>query len=654
MAGLAGLGLCGLVQAEGWAVWGGDAGGTRYSPLDQINTENVGDLEIAWQIRTGHLEDYSEAANRFAGFQVNPILLPQGAGGHLILCTPFNDVIALDPASGAERWRFEPEINLGGYGRKGDPDGLKSIPFKKCRGVAYWSDSSANAGGSDCRNRILYGTNDLRLIALDSMTGRPCEGFGDGGQVDVEPLYMDKPPVWRNEVQFYSPPAIIHDLMVLGTSVRDNHRIKAPRGTVRAFSVRSGELVWEWDPVPRDDSDPAYSQWDPESAAKTGGGNVWTPMSVDPERDLVFLATSGPSPDFFGGSRPGDNRYADSLVALRGSTGELVWHFQTIHHDVWDYDNAAQPVLTDLSRDGEPFPAVVLGTKTGMIYIFHRETGEPYFEIEERPVPGDGVPGEVLSPTQPFPVAPPPLVPHEFNADDFWWPSASSCRERVGNARFGPIFTPPSLEGTLVVPATAGGINWGSVAIHQPSRTLVTNVLNMLQYVQLIPRDQGPAPPGRNDGASMGFTVTLNGTPYKMLQTPAMSSFFTPCNPPPWAKLVAVDLEQGTIKWEVPLGTIDKLAPVPLAIRWGTPTFAGGIVTGGGLVFIGATADNKFRAFDVDTGKQIWVQKMPRGSFAHPMTYELAGRQYVVVVSGGHQFIDPDPGDYVTAFALPE
>ena len=400
----------GLAIAQEWPVWGGEPGGSRYSALDQINRDNVDDLEIVWQVQTGAVESHSELANTMAGFEANPILLPEEAGRHLVLCTPFNKVLALDPETGETRWSFDPDINMGGYASEEDPAGSKSIPFKKCRGVAYWQDDT-RMRKHNAATALSFGTNDLRLFALDARTGEGCAGFGQNGEVNVEDLYLAKQPAWANETKFYSPPVIINDLMVIGTSVRDNHRTDAPAGTVRAFRIRTGELAWEWDPIPRDADDPKYADWDPQAAKITGGGNVWSMMSVDEDRDLVFLPTTSPSPDFYGGARPGNNEYADSIVALRGSTGELVWHFQTIHHDVWDYDNAAQPVLVDLTKDGAPFPAVIQATKTGMLYIFHRETGEPYFPIEERPVPTDGVPGDILSPTQPFPTAPPPLTP---------------------------------------------------------------------------------------------------------------------------------------------------------------------------------------------------------------------------------------------------
>ncbi len=642
------------LQAQDWPVWGGSPSGTRYSELDQINQDNVDDLQIAWQVQTGALAKHGVEAGIMAGFQANPILTPPAAGQSLVLCTPFNEILALDPTTGEKRWEFDAKLSPGGYGSDADPDGLKSPQFIKCRGVSFWHDALAGDDDAACVNRILAATNDLRLIALDAATGELCEGFGSGGIANVEPLYMQKQPTWRHEVRFYNPPVIAGDLMITTSSVRDNHRWNAPAGTTRAFSVRTGELVWEWDPVPRSVADPQYKNWNPDAARETGGAQAWGMLSVDAERDLVFLPTSGPSPDFYGGTRPGNNDYADSIVALRASTGEYVWHFQTVHHDVWDYDNSAQPVLVNLVKDGKPFPAVVQGTKTGMLYIFHRETGEPFFAIEERPVPTDGVPGEQLSPTQPFPVKPPPLVPHDFSWDDEFWLNFGSCADKYAGARIGPIFTPPSLEGTLVVPSTAGGINWGSAAIHEPTNTLVTSVLNLQHFVQLIPNEEvvgGPAEAGANN---MNLAAPLLGTPYHLLQGPAMSPRMTPCNAPPYAKLVAVDLQQGDIKWEVTLGDLSKFLPLGLPIKWGAPSFSGGIVTAGGVIFIGATADNGFRAFSLDDGEELWRVRLPKSSFAHPMTYQIEGKQYVVVVSGGHPFVDQDPGDWVTAFALPE
>lgn len=657
--------LCAAAAAsQDWPEYGGK-GGRKFSAHDQINPANVRRLKVAWQYHTGELSRRSELAVKTAKVQVNPILLPPEAGGHLMICTPFDRVIALDPETGKERWVFDPGIRIGGYATPGDPQGLKSAPYANCRGVAYWADRQAPPAAA-CAHRVLLATHDLKLIALDAKTGRPCSQFGAGGTVNVEPTVLSAtPPAEIGEVKFPGPPTVVNDVIVVGSVVRDFNRANAPSGAVRAFDARTGAALWTFDPVPRDPADPAYAGWTPESARNTGGGNVWGPMSADQKRDLVFLPTSGPSPDYYGGTRPGDNRYADSIVALRGATGEVAWYFQTVHHDIWDYDNAAQPTQVDLTKDGKPFPAVIQATKTGMLYIFNRETGEPYFPIEERPVPQGGVPGEVLSPTQPFPVKPPPLVPQEFSDDDFWgitpWDRAH-CMAYFKNARRGPIFTPPTLEGSILVPSTAGGVNWGGVAVDPRSKILIVNVLTMAHFAQLIPVAKAQIGTGSIEENMLGAPGVLLGTPYALKQMPLIAPPASICTAPPLAQLVAVDLEKGEILWKRTLGNWSHMLPPPMAgppfslpipLRWGTITFGGPMVTAGGIVFIGATGDDRFRAFDVKTGKELWSAELPTGAFAVPMSYEIRGRQYVVIAAGGHAFVYPKPGDVIMAFALP-
>lgn len=638
-----------------WSHYGGDAGATQYSPLAQITTQNVRELEVAWEYRTGELERRGPTKSLTAKVQVNPLLLPDEAGGHLVVCTPFARVIALDPVRGTERWVFDPGARIGGYATAEDPQGLSRPAFANCRGVAYWHDAEAMPG-ERCAHRLFLATHDLQLIALDARSGEPCPAFGQDGRVAVEPAVLGaSPPAAIGEVKFPGPPTVINGVVVVGTSVRDFHRYNAPNGAVRAFDARSGQPRWIFDPLVRS-GEPPHA---------VGGGNVWGVMSADAARDLLFLPTSGPSPDFYGGTRPGDNRYADSIVALRGRTGEVVWHFQTIHHDVWDYDNAAQPTLVELSRDGQAFPAVIQATKTGMVYIFHRETGEPFFPIEERPVPTDGVPGEVLSPTQPFPVRPPPLVPHGFADDDFWgmtpW-ERDACRRQYAAARKGPIFTPPSLEGTIVVPSSAGGVNWGGVAVDPQRKLLVTNVIRFAHFAQLIPIAEATNLAQNVQENMLGAAQPLLGTPYALKQGPLTSATnMMPCIAPPYAELVGVDLERGEIAWRSTLGVWDHSLPPPMAapyslplpLKWGTVSFGGPIITGGGLVFIGATGDDRFRAFELATGRELWSSDLPTGAFAMPMTYVRDGRQFVVVAAGGHAFVYQKPGELIRAWALP-
>jgi len=636
------------VHGQGWPEYGGDPGGTRFSALDAIDRENVQDLELAWSYRTGDGSGPIEEVLSY-GLQVTPILLPEEAGGTLVLCSAFDQVIALDPATGTVVWSFDPEVETGDRNAQ-----------YKCRGVAQWRDSQAEAGAV-CAWRIFLPTLDQRLYALDTRTGKPCADFGESGLVSLA-SYIDatEPATDTAGVRTYMPPAIIGDTVILGSSVGAKFkRADAPSGAVRAFDARSGEFKWMFDPVPRNPDDPEADNWVPAALANTGGGNVWSLMSVDPERDLVFLPTSSASPNYFGGTRPGDNRYANSTVALRGSTGALVWHYQVVHHDVWDWDVASQPILVDIRRDEETIPAVVQLTKHGFVFVFHRETGKPLFPVEEMPVPTDGVLGDILSPTQPVPTAPPPLTPLGVTPDDAWgftFFDRGACRRTIERLRHGEIFTPPTTQGTIIRPGMVS--NWGSGAFDAERNLFITNPQSVPSFIRLIPvedvdPEQASAPMAGIPGGPPGL---IAGTPYAIERgtTQVFSPFGAPCTEPPWYMLTAIDLAEGTIKWSVPLGTLDKLMPVPLSWKLGAPGIGGPIVTAGGLIFIGATADEKFRAFDIDTGEELWQAELPTSAMATPMTYEADGRQFVVIAAGGHHaYYRNKIGDYLMAFALP-
>lgn len=635
--------------AQGWPAYGGDRGASKYSPLTQINRKNVKDLELAWTYRTGDGVGPMREVMSY-GLGVTPILLPEEAGGTLILCSAFDRLIALDPATGEEIWSFDPKIERG----------VQGIQYK-CRGVAQWRDQQADPGAA-CTWRIFMVTVDQRLMAFDTRTGEPCASFGESGTVDLVPYIDATPPATDTRgVRTYMPPVIVSDTVILGSAGGSKfRRVKAPSGAVRAFDARTGALKWIFDPVPRNPNDPQAGNWTAEALEITGGANVWTLMSVDVERDLVFLPTSSASPNYYGGTRPGDNRYANSIVALKGSTGELVWHFQIIHHDVWDWDLASQPMLVDVTRDGEIIPAVAQLTKHGFIFVFNRETGESLFEIEERPVPTDGVPTDELSPTQPFPSAPPPLTPLGVTPDDAWgftFYDKAACRKIIENLRYGEIFTPPSTQGTVIMPGMVS--NWGSGAFDPARNLLVTNAQRFPLFIRLVPMAELDlnAPRPRNAGIPGGPPGPIEGTPYGLERgkQQVFSPFGVPCTEPPWYTLTAVDLAKGEIEWSVPLGTIDKLAPLPIPLKLGAPGMGGPIVTAGGLVFIGATADEKFRAFDIDTGEELWTRTVPTAAMATPMTYEIGGRQFVVIAVGGHNAYYRDKiGDYLLAFALPE
>jgi quinoprotein glucose dehydrogenase len=622
-----------------WPSYGGDPYGTRYSPLTQITPENVEHLEIAWTYRTGDVSDGTQYSRR-SSFEATPILF----NGTLYVSTPFSRVIALDPESGAERWSFDPGIDL----EERYSESLVS------RGVEAWEDPNGSEGEA-CYRRIFFATLDARLLALDADSGRPCESFGVGGEVDLKVNVGD---IEHGQYEVTSPPVAMGDVVVVGSAQGDNRAVELERGDIRGFDARTGELRWTFQPVPKTPESPGWEAWEAESARRTGAANAWAPLASDPERDLVFIPTGSAAPDFYGGERPGSNIFANSLVALRASSGELVWYYQMVHHDLWDYDLASQPTLVTVRRDGEEIPAVVQATKMGHVFVLHRETGEPVFPVEERPVPASTVDGEEAWPTQPYPVKPPPLLPEQMTPDSAWgltpW-GRGKCREKMERLRYEGIFTPPSIEGTLEYPSMIGGANWGGVAVDPVRRLLVLNLNRFASWVRLVPRDEYDD--ARRAPDAEGDFTAQRGTPYGMNREGGfVGPAGVPCTPPPWGKLVAIDLDAGDVLWDVPLGSIRDLAPVPMPIGWGTPNLGGPVLTASGLAFIGAAMDDYLRAFDAETGEELWKGRLPAGGQATPMTYRLrpAGRQFVVIAAGGHGGLETTLGDHLVAFALPQ
>jgi quinoprotein glucose dehydrogenase len=610
--------------ALAWEHWGGDSGGTRFSPQAQITPANVDSLVKAWEFHTGDLATRAPALMARTKFQATPLFVEDS----LIFCSPFNEVIALDPGSGVEKWRFDPKISTA----------QRPANRYNCRGVTYWRDQAA-ADGAACRARIFLGTNDARVIALDARTGAPCAGFGSGGEVKLD---MGGPSgnrlQWPGEFQITSAPVVGRGVIVVGSSIADNVRIDAPRGTVRAFDARTGEPRWSFDPLIHDGID-------------AGGANVWAPMSVDEDRGLVFLPTSSPSPDFWGGKRPGNNEHADSVVALRAETGELRWSFQTVHHDVWDYDVPAQPTLARVDTGAGMRDVVIQPTKQGFLFVLDRDSGQPVWPVEERAVPQHGAAGEQLSPTQPFPTHLPVLVPQQIAASDAFGLNAfgdrAACREALASARNEGLYTPPSTQGTVLFPMTGGGVNWGGVGFDPVNQILYAPTARVVHIVKLIPRAEAAGfkpPPGADFGPQ-------RGAPFAMTRQVAMSPLGILCNPPPWGALLAVDLKAGRILWQSSVGTTEDRAPLGLAFSWGTPLVSGVLITGGGLVFTGA-ADAYLRALDAASGRELWQGRLPVPGIANPMTYLWKGKQYVAIAAGGHSEIGTSIGDSVVAFRL--
>jgi quinoprotein glucose dehydrogenase len=632
---LVSLGSCAHGQdgtESDWPNYGNDPGGMRHSSLTQIDRENVAKLKVAWVYHTGDISDGHDGRKR-SGFETTPLLVD----GTLYLTTPFNRVIALEPGTGKQIWAYDPKIDQSlDYG-----DGLIN------RGVATWLDPMRRAT-TICKRRIFESTVDARLIALDAVTGHPCPDFGTAGQVNLRNVpgyqHANLGEYMRGWYHMTSPPVTIDDIVIVGSAIDDNVRADMPSGVVRAFDARTGALRWSWDPIPQNIQD-ANSPW------LTGAANAWSVMAVDVARDLVFVPTGSASPDYYGGLRPGDNKWANSVVALHASTGEIAWGFQLVHHDLWDYDTASPPLLTTIPHDGKRLPVVIQGNKTGFLYVLNRDTGKPIFPIEERAVPQSDVPGERTSPTQPIPLAPPPLAPQNTSVDDAWGPTPAdrdACREAIRKLRNEGIFTPPSIQGTLAIPGNIGGMNWSGYAFDPHSNLLIVNTNHLIARVRLIQRDKVQSD---NEDGEYG---SQRGTPYGMLRRFLQSPSDLPCGAPPWGKLTAVDMESGAIRWQVPLGSMQNFGGSHGSVPLGSISLGGPITTEGGLVFIAGTTDSQIRAFDITTGKELWHAELPAAGNATPMTYAVDGKQYLVIAAGGHQRIPEEPlGDAVVAFALP-
>jgi quinoprotein glucose dehydrogenase len=592
-----------------WPDVRGEPGGTRFSVLSQINRQNVPDLRVAWTYRTGDVGPGST-------LECTPVVVE----GVLYLTTVRTRVVALDAASGQERWRFDPQI-----GRR-----FPAASGGVNRGVAYWSD-----GRRQGERRILLGTADGRLISLDARTGRPDPAFGQGGEVDLR-AGMER-DLSRLAYGVTSAPAIFEDSVILGFAVGEGPGPAAP-GDIRAFDVRTGRQRWRFHTVPRP-GEVGHETWEGDSWRERGGANAWGGLTVDIRRGMLFAGLGSPAFDFYGGDRKGDNLFANCTLALDARTGRRLWHFQTVRHDLWDWDLPCPPVLCTVRHNGRPREAAAQVTKTGQLFLFDRVTGAPLFEIEERPVPASDVPGERAAATQPFPRKPPPFARQSIAEGDVTDLTPEARRVAlVGfrSMRTGSAFTPPSLRGTLTVPGFHGGATWSGAAVDPTTGILYVNGNNVPNVTALVK----PRPGSKFDYSFTGYHRFLDTEGYPAIK-------------PPWGTLTAIDLNRGEFAWQIPFGEYPELAArgVPPT---GCENFGGAIVTAGGLVFIGGTRDEKFHAYDAATGRLLWETTLPAGGYATPCTYAAGGRQFVVIAAGGGGKIGTRSGDAFVAFALSE
>ena len=634
-----------LQTGADWPAYGGTTEARRYSPLDQINASNINNLERIWTFNTGDLP--SEAAEG----QYSPENTPLKVGDDLFVCTPMGMIIALDAATGLEEWRFDPEVSD------------DAIPYgATCRGVAYF-ETPGGAPEELCANRILWGTLDARLIAVDAALGQPCTGFGEGGEVDLARGIGDTVPGWY---AITSPPTIVRGVAVLGAQVKDGQAEDSPSGVVRGYDAVTGELAWAWDlGNPGNRGAPAEGE-----VYTRGTPNMWTIAAADEELGLVYLPLGNSAVDYYGSNRSeAENEYATSLVAVDVTTGEDVWHFQTVYNDVWDYDLGSQPSLVDFPTADGTVPALIVSSKQGDIYILDRATGEPLFPVEEREVPTHlGVEQDYLSPVQPFSTYH-SLLMADLEEKDMWGMTPLDqlwCRIQFRRANYAGVYTPPTADARWIqYPGYNGGQDWGSMAVDTERGVLIANYNDMPNFNRLLPRDEAdemgvrpifdPAyePGGPEAGPQLGspYAISVNAG-WRVPLTGLL------CTEPPYGGIRAIDLATGETLWDQPLGTARRNGPfgIPsmLPMKIGTPNNGGPIVTAGGLIFIAAATDDLIRAIDIETGETVWQDVLPGGGQTTPITYEVGGRQFVVIYPGGHHFMETPISDEVIAYALPE
>jgi quinoprotein glucose dehydrogenase len=623
-----------------WPAYGRNQEGQRYSPLKQINDKNVGQLKEAWTFQTGDVKrptDPGEITN-----EVTPIKIRDT----LYLCTAHQQLFALDAATGKQKWKFDPRL-----------DTNPSFQHVTCRGVSYHEATADNASPdvvSDCPRRIILPVNDGRLFAINADNGQLCESFANKGILNLQ---TNMPVTTPGMYEPTSPPIITDKVIVIAGAVTDNYSTREPSGVIRGFDVNSGKLLWAFDPGAKE---PNTIPGD-EHHYSLNSPNSWAPAAYDAKLDLVYLPMGVTTPDIWGGNRtPEQERYASSIVALNATTGKLAWSYQTVHHDLWDMDMPSQPTLADISdKNGNLIPVIYAPAKTGNIFVLDRRDGKLVVPAPEKPVPQGAAKGDYVTPTQPFSEL--SFRPKkDLSGADMWGATLYDqmvCRIIFHKLRYEGIFTPPSEQGTLVFPGNLGMFEWGGISVDPNRQVAIANPMALPFVSKLMPRGPGnpmePPKDAKGSGTETGIQPQY-GVPYGVTLNPFLSPFGLPCKQPAWGYISAVDLKTNEVVWKKRIGTVRDSSPLPLPFKMGMPMLGGPISTAGNVLFIGATADNYLRAYNMSNGDKLWEARLPAGGQATPMTYEVNGKQYVVISAGGHGSFGTKMGDYIVAYALPD